>query len=122
MKYKILALFLLAADIVPAQAGSILDAAAPADALRVEFVSPDTTRSNPLAADQPFTVDVIISRSTGDVEIVPTATPEWMTYDPQARQFSGVPVAGEHEIAVRVTDVGTGQSATGVLTFNIETR
>jgi hypothetical protein len=53
---------------------------------------------------------------TGAVEIVPTSTPEWMTYDPQTREFSGVPDAGEHELAVKVMDAGTGQTATGTWT------
>ncbi|WP_449094030.1 putative Ig domain-containing protein [Rhizobium sp. A41-96] len=123
MKRAILStLSFLALVIGPAHAGSILDAATPADALKVEFVSPDTTPTNRLAAGKPLTIDVVVSRSTGAVQVTPTATPGWMTYDPKTRQFSGVPIAGEHELAVRVTDAGTGQTATGVLTFNIEPR
>lgn len=109
-------------SIAPANAGSILDAAAPADALKVEFVSPDTTPTDRLAAGKPLTVGVVVSRSTGAVQVTPTATPAWMTYDPQTRQFSGMPVAGQHELAVSVTDAGTGQQANGVLSFNVETR
>lgn len=105
---------------LPASAGSLLQP--PADALRVEFTSPDTSPADRLKAGQPLTVGVVVSRSTGAVEVMPTSTPEWMTYDAANRQFSGVPVAGEHELAVRVTDAGTGQSATGILTFNVESR
>ena len=108
---------------LPANAGSILDAMEPpADALKVEFTSPDTSPADRLKAGQPLTVGVVVTRSTGAVEVMPTSTPEWMTYDTANRQFSGVPVAGEHELAVRVTDTGTGQSATGILTFNVESR
>ncbi|MBY5894887.1 hypothetical protein HFN45_16075 [Rhizobium leguminosarum] len=107
---------------LPAHAGSILDAAAPADALKVEFTSPDTTPTDRLAAGKPLKVGVVVTRSTGAVQVEPTAKPDWMTYDPQTRQFSGMPVAGQHELAVRVTDARTGQTATGVLTFNIEPR
>lgn len=106
-----------------AKAGSILDAMEPpADALKVEFTSPDTTPTDRLAAGKPLTVGVVVSRSTGAVQVTPTATPGWMTYDPQTRQFSGVPVAGQHELAVSVTDAGTGQQANGVLSFNVEAR
>ncbi|UYZ07417.1 putative Ig domain-containing protein [Agrobacterium salinitolerans] len=109
--------------ITPANAGSILDAMEPpADALKVEFVSPDTTPTDRLAASKPLTVGVVVSRSTGVVQVTPTATPGWMTYDPKTGQFSGVPVAGQHELAVSVTDAGTGQQANGVLSFDVQAR
>ncbi|MBO0127132.1 hypothetical protein [Agrobacterium sp. OT33] len=119
----ILTILFLALATLPANAGSILDAMEPpADALRVEFTSPDTSPTERLKAGQPLTVGVVVTRSTGAVEVMPTAKPDWMTYDAAARQFSGVPVQGEHELAVRVTDAGTGQSATGILSFNVESR
>lgn len=106
-----------------ANAGSILDAMEPpADALKVEFVSPDTTPTDRLAAGKPLTVGVIVSRSTGAVQVTPTATPGWMIYDAKTRQFSGVPIAGQHELAVSVVDAGTGQQANGVLSLNIDAR
>jgi len=114
----ILTTLCLALATLPANAGSLLQP--PADSLRVEFTSPDTSPTERLKAGQPLTVGVVVTRSTGAVEVMPTSTPEWMTYDAANRQFSGVPVAGEHELAVRVTDAGTGQSATGILTFNVE--
>ncbi|NRF10808.1 hypothetical protein [Agrobacterium pusense] len=113
-------LVFLAVSALPANAGSLLQP--PADALRVEFTSPDTSPAERLKAGQRLTVGVVVSRSTGAVEVVPTTTPDWMTYDAAARQFSGVPVVGEHELSVRVTDAGTGQSSTGVLSFNVEAR
>ncbi|MBX5235303.1 hypothetical protein HJC02_24005 [Rhizobium sp. NLR4a] len=113
-------LVLLALAIVPANAGSFPQPAA--DALRVEFTSPDTSTVDRLKAGQTLTVDVIVTRSTGAVEGLPTSMPDWMTYYPKAREFSGVPVAGEHELAVRVTDAGTGQPATGIISFNIDSR
>ncbi|MDX3977149.1 hypothetical protein [Shinella sp.] len=119
MKTLLTTLF-LALVTLPANAGSLLQP--PADALRVEFTSTDTSPADRLKAGQPLTVGVVVTRSTGAVEVVPTSTPEWMTYDAANRQFSGVPLAGEHELAVRVRDVGTGQTATGVLTMNIESR
>jgi len=103
-----------------ANAGSLLQP--PADALRVEFTSPDTSPTERLKAGQPLTVGVVVTRSTGAVQIVPTATPDWMAFNPKTHQFSGVPVEGEHELAVRVTDAGTGQTATGILSFNVESR
>ncbi len=119
MKTIMTTLFVALATL-PANAGSLLQP--PADALRVEFTSPDTSPTDRLAAGQPLTVGVVVTRSTGAVKVVPTSTPEWMTYDAFNRQFSGVPLAGDHELAVRVADAGTGQSATGILTFNIEAR
>lgn len=119
MKTILTTLFLALATL-PANAGSLLQP--PADALRIEFTSPDTSPTERLKSGQRLTVDVVVSRSTGAVEVVPTATPDWMTYDAAARQFSGIPVQGEHELAVRVTDAGTGQSATGILSFNVEPR
>ncbi|MCZ7932357.1 hypothetical protein O9X90_08545 [Agrobacterium leguminum] len=119
MKTILTTLFLALATL-PANAGSLLQP--PADALRVEFTSPDTSPTDRLKAGQPLTVGVVVSRSTGAVEIAPTAKPEWMTYNAAARQFSGIPVEGEHELSVRVTDAGTGQSATGILSFNVEPR
>lgn len=116
----ILTTLCLALAILPANAGSLLQP--PADALRVEFTSPDTSPTDRLKAGQPLTVGVVVTRSTGAVQVAPTSTPDWMTYDPKTREFSGIPVAGEHELAVRVTDTGTGQTATGVLTMNIESR
>ncbi|MBB3743512.1 hypothetical protein FHX10_003011 [Rhizobium sp. BK591] len=113
-------LVLLTLAIVPANAGSFPHP--PADALRVEFTSPDTSPVARLKAGQPLTVGVVVTRSTGAVEIVPTSTPEWMTYNPKTREFSGVPLAGEHELAVKVMDAGTGQTATGILDFEIEER
>lgn len=113
-------LVFLALATLPANAGSLLQP--PADALRVEFASPDTSPTDRLKAGEPLTVSVVVTRSTGAVQIVPTSTPDWMTYDAASRQFSGVPVQGEHELAVRVTDAGTGQSATGILSFNVESR
>jgi hypothetical protein len=118
----ILTTLFLSLVVLPAHAGSILDAAAPADALRVEFTSPGTSPNDRLKAGQPLTLGVIVTRSTGAVEIVPTKTPDWMIYDPKARQFSGIPEAGEHELAVRVTDAGTGQQANGILSLNVEAR
>ncbi|WP_153511173.1 hypothetical protein [Rhizobium rhizogenes] len=106
-----------------ANASSILDAMEPpADALKVEFVGPDTSPADRLAAGEPLTVGVVVTRSTGSVQVTPMATPDWMTYDPQTHQFSGVPVPGQHKLAVSVTDVGTGQQANGILTFDVETR
>lgn len=64
---------LISLAIVPAHAGSILDAAKPANALLVEFSSPDTSPFHRLRAGQPLTVGVVVSRSTAPVEIVPTA-------------------------------------------------
>lgn len=113
-------LVFLALAIVPANAGSLLQP--PADALRVEFTSPDTSPADRLKAGVPLTVGVVVTRSTGAVEIEPTSTPDWMIYDAANRQFKGVPVAGEHELSVRVTDAGTGQTATGVLTFKVLSR
>lgn len=113
----------LALAALPASAGSILDAMEPpADALRVEFVSPDTSPADRLKAGQPLTVGIAVTRPTGAVQIMPTSTPDWMTYDAAARQFSGLPVAGEHEVAVSVMDTGTGQTATGILNFDIQAR
>lgn len=120
MKAILTTLFLAIAVPLPANAGSLLQP--PADAVRVEFTSPDTSPTDRLKAGQPLTVGVVVSRSTGAVQVLPTATPDWMTYDPQTRQFSGVPVAGQHELAVSVVDAGTGQQANGVLSLNIETR
>ena len=117
MKTILTALFLSLATL-PANAGSLLQP--PADALRVEFNSPDTSPTERLKAGQTLTVGVVVSRSTGVVEVVPTAKPDWMAYDAAARQFSGVPVVGDHELSVRVTDAETGQTATGVLSFNID--
>ncbi len=111
-------LIFLALTTLPAHAGSLLQP--PADALRVEFTSHDTSPTERLKTGQPLTVGVVVTRSTGVVEIVPTSTPDWMTYNAANRQFSGVPVAGEHELEVRVTDAGTGQTATGILSFAIE--
>ncbi|WP_332302070.1 putative Ig domain-containing protein [Rhizobium sp. GR12] len=119
MKTLLTTLF-LALVTLPANAGSLLQP--PADALRVEFTSTDTSPADRLKAGQPLTMGVVVSRSTGAVEVMPTSTPEWMTYDAANRQFSGVPVPGEHELSVRVTDTGTGQTATGVLSFNVEAR
>lgn len=119
MKTILTALFLSLATL-PANAGSLLQP--PADALRVEFTSPDTSPADRLTAGQPLTVGVVVTRSTGAVQVVPTSMPDWMTYDPKTREFSGVPVAGEHELSVRTADTGTGQTATGILTFNIEAR
>ncbi|TCL72131.1 putative Ig domain-containing protein [Rhizobium sp. BK251] len=118
--YLFRTLVFLAVAALPANAGSLLQP--PADALRVEFTSPDTSPAERLKAGQPLTVGVVVTRSTGAVQIVPTSTPDWMTYDAASCQFSGVPVPGEHELSVRVTDAGTGQSATGILSFNIDTR
>lgn len=117
MKTILTTLFFTLATL-PANAGSLLQP--PADALRVEFVSPDTSPTERLKAGQPLTVGVVVTRSTGAVEVMPTAKPDWMTYDATARQFSGVPVQGEHELSVSVRDAGTGQTATGVLSFNID--
>ncbi|MDH7806842.1 MULTISPECIES: hypothetical protein [unclassified Rhizobium] len=117
MKTILTALFLSLVTL-PASAGSLLQP--PADALRVEFTSPDTSPADRLKAGQTLTVGVVVSRSTGVVEVVPTAKPDWMTYDAAARQFSGVPVVGDHELSVHVTDAETGQTATGVLSFNID--
>lgn len=119
-RYLFGSLVFLAVAVLPANAGSLLQP--PADALKVDFTSPDTSPSDRLAAGKPLTVGVIVSRSTGAVQVTPTATPGWMTYDPQTRQFSGVPVPGQHELAVSVTDAGTGQKANGVLTFDVEAR
>jgi hypothetical protein len=119
MKTILITLFLALATL-PANAGSLLQP--PADALRVEFTSPDTSPTERLKAGQPLTVGVVVTRSTGAAEVMPTAKPDWMSYDAVARQFSGVPVQGEHELAVRVSDAGTGQSATGILSFNVESR
>ncbi|RCW23178.1 hypothetical protein DFR48_10747 [Ciceribacter lividus] len=94
----------------------------PTYALKVEFTSPDTSPVDRLKAGQPLTVSVVVSRSTGAVKVVPTSTPDWMTYDPKTREFTGVPVPGQHELAVSVTDAGTGQQTSGVLTMNIESR
>jgi hypothetical protein len=105
---------------IPAHAGSLLQP--PADALRVEFVSPDTSPTDRLKAGEPLTVGVVVTRSTGAAQVAPTSTPDWMTYDPKTREFSGVPMAGEHELAARVMDVGTGQTAMGILTLNIDAR
>ncbi len=116
----LLATLFLALATLPADAGSLLQP--PADALRVEFISPDTSPTERLKAGEPLTVGVVVTRSTGAVQVAPTSTPDWMTYDAGARQFSGIPVAGEHELAVRVTDAGTGQSATGILSFKVESR
>ncbi len=113
-------LIFLALATLPANAGSLLQP--PADALRVEFDSPDTSPAERLKAGQSLTVGVVVTRSTGAVQVMPTSTPDWMTYDPKTREFSGIPVAGEHELAVRVTDAGTGQSATGVLSISIDAR
>lgn len=113
-------LILLALATLPVHAGLLLQP--PADALRVEFTSPDTSPTERLKAGQPLTVVVVVTRSTGAVQVVPTSTPDWMTYDPKTREFSGIPVAGEHELSVRTTDTGTGQTATGILRFNIEAR
>ncbi|NVP54736.1 hypothetical protein [Mycoplana rhizolycopersici] len=113
-------LIFLALATLPAYAGSLLQP--PADALRVEFVSPDTSPTERHKAGQSLTVGVVVTRSTGAVQVVPTSTPDWMTYDPKTREFSGIPVAGEHELSVRTTDTGTGQTATGILRFNIEAR
>lgn len=77
---------------LPAYAGSLLQP--PADALRVEFTSPDTSRSDRLKAGVPLTVGVVVTRSAGAVEVLPTSTPDWMPYDAVNRQFVGVPVAG----------------------------
>lgn len=116
-------LVLLALATGSANADPILDVMEPpADALKVEFVSPDTTATDRLATDEPLTVGVVVSRSIGAIQVTPTTTPSWMIYDPKTHQFSGVPVAGQHELAVTVTDVGTGQQANGVLTFNVESR
>lgn len=109
---------LIALMTVPVHAGSIAAVLQPpADALRVEFSSPDT-----LKAGEPLTVGVVVTRSTGAVQVVPTLTPNWMTYDAQNNQFSGVPIAGHHELSVRATDAGTGQMATGILDFDIRAR
>ncbi|ANM16917.1 cadherin-like domain-containing protein [Rhizobium sp. N541] len=113
-------LVLLTVAALPADAGSLLEP--PADALRVEFVSPDTSPTERLKAGQPLTVGVVVTGPTGAVQVVPTSTPDWMTYDPKTREFSGVPLAGEHELAVKVMDAGTGQTATGILDFEIEER
>jgi len=113
-------LIFLAMATLLANAGSLLQP--PADALRVEFTSPDTSPTERLKAGQPLIVGVVVTRSTGAVQVVPASTPDWMTYNPTTREFSGIPVAGEHELAVRVMDVGTGQTATGVLSFNIDAR
>lgn len=122
MKAILITIFLTLATL-PANAGSIFDAMEPpSDALRIEFTSPDTSPADRLKASVPLTVGVVVTRSTGNVEIIPTLTPDWMIYDAGTRQFSGVPVAGEHELSVRVTDAGTGQTATGILTFNIDAR
>lgn len=115
-------LVFLVLSIAPAKVDAILDAAAPADAPKVEFVSPDTTPTDRLAAGTPLTVGIVVTRSAGVVQVMPTSTPEWMTYAPQTSQFSGGPVAGHHELAVRATDAGTGQTATGILDFEIEER
>ncbi|MDL2410649.1 hypothetical protein PY650_34795 [Rhizobium calliandrae] len=122
MKTILTTVFLTIA-VLPANAGSILDAMEPpADALKVEFVSPTTTSTDRLAAGKPLTVGVIVTRSTGVVQIEPTEKPDWMTYDPQTRQFSGIPVPGHYELAVFVIDTGTGQQANGILSFNVEPR
>ncbi|TAY24453.1 hypothetical protein ELH92_25865 [Rhizobium ruizarguesonis] len=112
----------LALATLPANAGSIFDAMEPpADALRVEFTSPDTSTTDRLKAGQLLTVGVAVTRSTGAAAIVPTSMPDWMTYNPKTREFSGIPVAGEHER--RQSDGHrTGQRATGILSFNIEAR
>ncbi|CAM3540551.1 hypothetical protein G6L26_008610 [Agrobacterium radiobacter] len=114
----ILTTIFLALATLSANAGSLLQP--PADALRVEFTSPDTSPTERLKAGQPLTVGVVVTRSTGAVQIVPTATPDWMAFNPKTHQFSGVPVEGEDELAVRVTDAGTGQTATGILSFAIK--
>ncbi|MFS8121980.1 putative Ig domain-containing protein [Rhizobium sp. BR 250] len=119
MKTTLTTIFIALATL-SANAGSLLQP--PADALRVEFTSPDTSPTERLKAGQPLTVGVVVTRSTGAVQIVPTATPDWMTYNAANRQFSGVPVEGEYELAVRVTDAETGQTATGILSFNVESR
>ncbi|CUX58833.1 hypothetical protein G3A56_21080 [Rhizobium oryzihabitans] len=116
----ILTTIFLALATLSANAGSLLQP--PADALRVEFTSPDTSPTERLKAGQPLTVGVVVSRTTGSVEVVPTLTPEWMSYDPKTREFSGVPASGGHELAVEVTDAGTGQSATGILSFHVDAR
>ncbi|MGO7727956.1 hypothetical protein [Rhizobium leguminosarum] len=115
-------LVFLSLAIGPAKADSILDAAAPADALKVEFVAPDTTPTDRLEVGKLLTVDVVVTRSTGVVRIDPTVKPDWMTYDTATHQFSGVPVAGHHELVVRAIDAVTGQTATGILDFDIEAR
>jgi hypothetical protein len=119
MKTLLTTLFFTLATL-PANAGSLLQP--PADALRIEFTSSDTSPTDRLKAGEPLTVGVVVTRSTGSVQVVPTSTPDWMTYDPKTLEFSGIPVAGEHELSVSVTDAGTGQSATGILSFNIDAR
>lgn len=116
----ILTTLFLSLATLPANAGSLRQP--PADALRVEFASSDTSPTDRLKAGQPLTVGVVVTRSTGAVQVAPTSTPDWMTYDPKTREFSGISVPGEHELLVRVTDAGTGQSVTGILTFNIDFR
>jgi hypothetical protein len=116
----ILTTFFLSVAVLPANVGSLLQP--PADALRVEFTTPDMSPVARLKPGEPLTVGVVVTRSEGTVEVAPTSTPDWMTYDPKTREFSGIPVAGEHELAVRVMDARTGQTATGILSFNIEAR
>lgn len=81
----------LALATVPAHAGSILDAAKPANALLVEFSSPDTSPTDRLKAGHLLTVGVVVSRSTGAMEIAPASTPQWMTYDSKHGSFRGFP-------------------------------
>lgn len=116
MKSVMTALFLFTA-IVPAHAGSILDAVAPDDSLRVEFKTmPDT---DVLKTGQPISIGVLASRSTGDVQIDPTSIPEGMSYDATTQTFSGIPVLGDHELAVDVVDRGTGQRVRAILDLHI---
>ncbi|MBB2828160.1 UNVERIFIED_ORG: hypothetical protein GGI63_004647 [Rhizobium esperanzae] len=116
MKVISIATVAIILTIVPAHSATLSGVDVPADALRVEFISPD------LKADQSLTVGVVVTRSTGAVQVIPTSTPKGMSYNAATQEFSGIPANGKNEFSVHVTDAGTSQTADGILTLNVVPR
>lgn len=117
MKVISIATVAIILTIVPAHSATLSGVDVPADALRVEFISPDI-----LKADQSLTVSVVVTRSTGAVQVIPTSTPKGMSYNAATQEFSGIPADGKNEFSVHVTDAGTSQTADGILTLNVVPR
>lgn len=119
MKALTTALFLSMAT-VPANAGTILEP--PAGTPRVEF----SVNKQSAADDAPLRiegglvlVDVEVSAGSGDYYVFPRSKPDWLTYDPERRQFWGHSAPGRalSEIIVMAYDRKTKKLARGILDF-----
>lgn len=109
---------LLSIATVPAFAGTTLEPPAGTPKVEFAFNKQDVADDAPLRIENGLVlVDVEVSAGSGDYYVIPTAAPDWLTFDRARNQFWGQLAPGREfgEITVTVYDRRTRKLVNGVL-------